>query len=210
MNSSGMDEISSKICKEAFLVLGTQLVHLFNSSLASKIFPKAWKTAKVILPFKGGDREDVGNYMPVSLLPLPGKLLEKIVHKRVTEFWDARGFLSDNQGGFWKGFSTSSTIADLTDKLFEQVNIGNTTVAAFIDLRKAFDSVNFSILLKKLSKAGVRNNLLQWCRSYLSDRFQCTLANGINSDCLPSCYMWSPSGLCARASILSGIMTSRI
>ena len=126
----------------------------------------AWKTAKVIPLFKGGDREDVGNYRPVSL-------------------WGDRDFLSDNQGGFRKGFSTSSTIADLTDEIFEQVNIGNTTVAAFIDLRKAFDTVNFSILLKKLSKAGVRNNLLQWCRSYLSDRLECTLANGINSDCLP-------------------------
>ena len=185
LKSSGMDRLSSNICKDAFLTLGPQLVHMFNSSLSTAVFPDSWKTAKVIPLFKGGDREDVSNYRPVSLLPLPGKLLEKIVHKRVTEFWDTNKFLTSDQGGFRKGFSTVSTMADLTDDLFDQINKSNTTVATFIDLRKAFDTVNLDILLKKLQRAGLRDNALQWCKSYLSNRTQCTVANGCTSRLLP-------------------------
>ena len=83
-----------------------------------------------------------GNYRPVSLLPLPGKLLEKVVHSKFTAFLDEIKFLTNCQGGFRKGFSTVSTIADLTDNLFRQVNQGRTTLAAFIVLEKAFDTVD--------------------------------------------------------------------
>ena len=185
MKSSGMDEISSKISKDAFMVLINQLVYLFNSLLLIAVFPDAWKVAKVVPLYKGGDREDVGNYRPLSLLPLPGKLLEKIVHKQINDFWDENDFLSHEQGGFRKGYSTVSTIADLTHDLFTQMNVGHTTVAAFVDLRKAFDTVNLTILQNKLERSGIRNSVLSWCKSYLSNRFQCTLANGVTSDLLP-------------------------
>ena len=127
----------------------------------------------------------MGNYRPVSLLPLPGKLLEKIVHKRNTGFWDDNDFLSHNQGGFRKGFSTISTIADLTDDFFDQINRGGTTLAVFIDLKKAFDTVDLAILVKKLEKAGVRNSVLRWYKDYLSNRTQCTCANDVTSELLP-------------------------
>ena len=185
MKSSGMDKISGRICKDAFVVLSNQLTHLFNSSLGTGVFPDAWKVAKVIPLFKGGDREDVGNYRPVSLLPIPGKLLEKIVHKRITVFWEGNNFLSNDQGGFRKGYSTVSTIADLTDDLFNQINLGNTTLATFFDLRKAFDTVNVNILKMKLEKSGVRNLVLRWCANYLSNRSQCTCVNGKTSTLVP-------------------------
>ena len=133
MKSSGLDKLSAKICKDAFVVLGQQLTYLFNCSLEKAVFPDKWKVAKVVPLFKGGNKEDVGNYRPVSLLPLPGKLLEKIVHKKITKFWDDNQFLSRDQGGFRKGFSTVATIADLTDDFFNQINQGNTTLAAFIE-----------------------------------------------------------------------------
>ena len=185
LKSSGMDEISSKICKDAFLVLANQLVHLFNSSFRTGIFPELWKVAKVIPLFKGGDRESVGNYRPISLLPLPGKLMEKIVHNRISTFLEGAKFLSENQGGFRKGFSTVSTIADLTNDLFTEVNRGRTTLAAFVDLKKAFDTVNFDILLKKLNFAGVRDSVAKWCKSYLTGRSQKTIVNGSTSSPLP-------------------------
>ena len=185
LKSSGIDKISSKICKDAFLVLVNELVHIFNCSLQSAGFPVNWKSAKVVPLFKGGDKEDVSNYRPVSLLPLPGKLLEKIVHKRITTFLEENEFLTKNQGGFRKGHSTTSTIADLTDDLFDNINLGKTTLASFIDLRKAFDTVNLSILLKKLEEAGIRNNVLRWCRNYLAERRQKTTANETTSEYLP-------------------------
>ena len=71
-------------------------MHLFNCSLAVGEFPNKWKIGKIIPLFKGGDRENVNNYRPVSLLPLPGKLLEKIVHSKIVEFWENNKFLLNN------------------------------------------------------------------------------------------------------------------
>ena len=184
LKSSGIDELSSKICKDAFLALPDKLTHIFNCSLIQGIFPDEWKVAKVVPLFKGGNRELVNNYRPISLLPLPGKLLKKIVHKYLVKFFDDCEFLSAYQGGFRKGFSTVSTIADLTDDLFSEINKGNTTIAAFIDLKKAFDTVNTEILLRKLEKAGICNKTLDWCCSYLSDRSQRTIVNNLSSKTL--------------------------
>ena len=158
MKASGMDLISDGVCKDAFLVLGQQLTHVFNCSLRSAIFPDKWKIAKVTPLFKWGDREEVGTYRPVSLLPIPGKLLEKIIHNRITHFWDSKKFLSSEQGGFRKGYSIVSTIADLTDDLFNKINQGNIMLVAFIDLRKAFGTVN--------TKIKLANELLKQVPSY--------------------------------------------
>ena len=185
LKSSGMDLLSSKLCKDAFLVLTDQLIHLFNCSLATGIFPDKWKIAKVLPLFKGGDRENVNNYRPILLLPLPGNMLEKIVHKRISNFWDNNDFLTKNQGGFRKGHSTTATIGDLTDDLFQEINKGNTSLAAFVDLRKAFDTVNLKILKSKLQLAGIRGGVLNWCANYLSNCYQHTLANNVRCSLLP-------------------------
>ena len=176
--SSGFDDLSSRLCKDAFLVLTDQMRFLFNCSFDTGLFPEAWKEAKVVPLFKGGNRQAKGNYRPVSLLPLPGKLIEKIVHNRVAKFFEENQFLDKNQGGFRKGFSTVSTVADLTDDLFRDMNEGKTTLAAFIDLQKAFDTVDTNILLRKLQAAGIRSKTYNWCKSYLSKRSQRTIANG--------------------------------
>ena len=178
MKSSGIDSLSSRICKDTLIALIDQLVFLFNSSLNTAKFPGQWKEAKVVPLFKGGNRENDGNYRPISLLLLPGKILEKIVHSKDTAFWEVTNFLSKEQGGFRKDHSTVATIADLTDDLFRNSNQGKTTVAAFIDLRKAFETVNLAILIKKLENSGIRGNVLKWCKNYLSNRGQHTIAKG--------------------------------
>ena len=109
--------------KDAFLCLVPQLVYLFNLSFTIGNFPDTWKRATIIPLYKGGDKTDVSNYRPVSLLPLPGKLIEKIVHCRMTEFFNRHKVITDSQGGFRKGFSTASSIADLTGMLFENTNM---------------------------------------------------------------------------------------
>ena len=185
MKSSGIDNLSSRICKDAFMVLTDRLLHVFNCSLSTNKFPAGWKQAKVVPLHKGGESDEVGNYRPVSLLPLPGKLLEKVVHTRISSFLETQNFLSQNQGGFRKGYSTLSTVAELTDDLYDNINQGMTTLAAFIDLRKAFDTVNLDILKNKLERAGIRNNAWLWCADYLAGREQRTIANGITSNFLP-------------------------
>ena len=154
---------------------------MFNLSFSKGVFPDAWKQATIIPLFKGGVEREVSNYRPVSLLPLPGKLLEKIAHAQLSGFLEENGMISDKQGGFRKGFPTASSIADLTDSLLTNINRGLTSLAAFVDLRKAFDTVDHSILLRKLKCYGVTDNNLKWWANYLNNRLQRTLANGIMS-----------------------------
>ena len=179
--SSGISDIAAKIFKSAFLVLIPQLVYLFNLSFSTGNFPNRWKQATVIPLFKGGDRKLVGNYRPISLLPLPGKLIEKIAHNKLSSFLEEQGVLSDRQNGFRKGFSTASAVSDLTDDIFSATNESETTLAFFVDLRKAFDTVSHDILCKKISNYGLRGKVLGWCSNYLANREQQTLVNNVKS-----------------------------
>ena len=183
--SSAIDLLATKILKDAFLVLVLQLVYLFNISLGNGIFPSKWKSATVIPLFKGGSRSDVGNYRPISLLPLPGKLLEKVVHNRISAFFETNDLLCDEQCGFRKDRSTTLSIVNLTNSLLTAINNHETCFAVFIDLKKAFDTVNHEILLQKLGHMGIKGQLLLWISNYLHDRSQKTLVNGNLSCVMP-------------------------
>ena len=130
--------------------------------------------------YKGGSKAEASNYRPVSLLPLPGKIPEKIAHARISEFLEVDKFISDKQGEFRKGFSTMTSVADLTDCLLSDTNNGLTSLVAFMDLRKAFDTVDQAILKNKL-KYGIVDVNLRWCSNYFSNRTQKTFANGFVS-----------------------------
>ena len=181
MKSSGFENISTKVFKDAFKILIPQLVYLFNLSFRKGLFPDRWKQATIIPLYKGGDKSEVSNYRPVSLLTLPGKLIEKIAHSQMSSFLDHNALLSDRQGGFRKGHSTTSSIAELTDILLSNINKGLTSLAAFVDLRKAFDTVDHGILIMKLNCYGIEGINSRWCSNYLKDRAQRTLANGVVS-----------------------------
>ena len=182
--SSAINLLSSKILKDAFLVLTLQLVYLFNLSLSCNIFTPKWKEATVIPLFKSGTKTNVSNYSPISLLPLPGKILEKIVHNRLSLFLERNDLLCDEQNGFRRDRSTTQSIVKLTDSLFTAINNQEISIAIFIDLKKAFDTVNHSILLRKLEHLGIKGNLLLWISNYLHDRVQRTFVNDMLSSSL--------------------------
>ena len=94
----------------------------------------------------------MGNYRPISLLPVPGKILKKIVHKVISNHLEANDLLTKFQAGFRKGYSTTSSIVSLTNDIFEGINNQKVTVAVFVDLAKAFNTINHVILLVKLIK----------------------------------------------------------
>ena len=182
--SSCITNISSKVLKDAFLTLIRQSTYLLNVSFRTGIFPDCWKLANIIPLFKGGNRNNEGNFRPVSLLPLPSKIIEKIVHQRISNFIETNNYLDDKQGGFRKNHSTINTIANLSNDIFNGINNREMTLSCFIDMAKAFDTVNHQILLQKLSKLGIGNTLFNWVKNYLSDRKQCTTANSITSQFL--------------------------
>ena len=183
--ASGYENLSSKVLKDSFLVLTSQLVYLLNLSLGTSIFPDDWKIASIVPLHKGGSREEIGNYRPVSLLPLPGKILERCVHAQLSFYLEENNILVENQGGFRKNKSTVSSMARLTDGILTAMNDSMITMAAFIDLRKAFDTVNHRVLLAKLDHIGIRGELYYWCENYLCNRKQCTLANSNRSSLNP-------------------------
>ena len=107
---------------------------LFNLSFQTGIFPDVWKVATVVPIFKLGDSKSVGHYRPISLLSLPGKLLEKIVHARMFHFFDTNKIVCDQQGGFRSGRSTATSVSNLVDEIFNSMDQGKVTVAVFVDL----------------------------------------------------------------------------
>ena len=179
--SSGIENVSSFILKETFTILLAQITHLFNLTTRTCVFPKAWKEALVIPIPKTGNLTKVQNYRPISLLPLPGKLLEKLIHTQVSAHLENIKFLSDNQHGFRKHHSTVHSIAQLTNYINAKMDKGLPTLAAFIDFRKAFDCVQHQILLGKLSTIGIDKRAIRWFESYLTDRKQRVLANNTYS-----------------------------
>lgn len=147
--SSAVGGLSSRLLKDAFLALPIHLCFIFNLSLDSGVFPRLWKKGNIILIPKEGKRSDPNNYRPVSLLPPPGKLLEKLVHSRLYRYMEVNHILTNKQGGFRPGHGTALTAGSFVTQLLEAGNAGNMTSAIFVDLRKAFDTIDHSILLKK-------------------------------------------------------------
>ena len=186
--SSSVPNLSSGVLKDAFGVIILELVYMFNLSFQLGIYPDAWKIANVIPLKKGGDPTDVNNLRPVSLLPLPGKMAERIMHTHMSQYLETNKLLNENQGGFRKGKSTISTIAAFTDDILKGLNEKQYTVACFIDLRKAFDTINHEILLKKIVAFGVTDKIKLWITNYLKNRQQkCTVNGRTSSELLIRC-----------------------
>ena len=170
--SSGYDCISNKILKETKDVITPYLETLFNKCIQTGTFPDDYKIAKVIPLFKGGDKTNPNSYRPISLLPAIGKLFEKLLAKRLINFLVKYELFSKHQFGFRSKFSTEYAATDLYEKLLYNLDQGLNSCTVFLDLAKAFDSVNHEILLRKLNHYGVRGKALELFRSYLSGRSQ--------------------------------------
>ena len=170
--SSAIDHISTKIFKDAFTILLHQLTHF---SISIGIFPTKWKTAKVTPIPKDGDLSSVNNYRPISLLPVPSKILEHLIQNQLLNNLEANDILDGEQGGFRKGRSTSETTASLLDDIYLNMNNQILTSSVFVNFSKAFDSINHELIFLKLQKIGMSESALNWFKSYLTDRQQTTI-----------------------------------
>ena len=157
------------------------LSFIINLSLRIGVFPDLPKIVKVIPIHKGGSTQDINNYRPISLLSIFDKIFEKMIHNRLYAFLEINEILIPNQFGFRKKNSTVNALIQITEKIKNSIDQGKFGCGIFIDLRKAFDTVNHDILLTKLNHYGVRDNLFDWFHSYLTDRKQYVSINGSTS-----------------------------
>ena len=170
--SSGHDGISVYLLKQIISYIATPLSHIFNLSLSSGKCPKALKLAKVIPIYKKDDPSLISNYRPISLLPSISKILEKIVYKRLFNFLRQNKLLIPHQFGFRKDHSTDYAILHLYDKIVNSLSNKEHAIAIFMDLSKAFDTIDHHILLHKLNLYGIRGIALSWFTDYLHNRQQ--------------------------------------
>lgn len=180
--SPGIGGFSVKLLKLAAPYVCHSLAFICNLSLCTSVYPTEWKLAKVTPIFKAGDKLDVGNFRPISVLPLISKIIERAVHNQLYSYLTNTCILSDNQSGFRTNHSTTTTLLDVQDFILKNMDSGRATGAIFLDLKKAFDCVNHSLLIDKLYNYGVKGNCLEWFKSYLNNRAQAVNINSTLSD----------------------------
>jgi len=180
-NSTGLDNIPAKFIKDGSDVISNPLAHIVNLSLNTGIVPKDLKSARVVPLHKKNSRSEVGNYRPVSILCIFSKILERIVFSQLESYLKSNNLLFEYQSGFRPSFSTDTCLIHLTDYVKQNMDKGLYTGMVLLDLQKAFDTVNHSILCNKLKAIGLNSIAVEWFTSYLSERSQLVNVNGVSS-----------------------------
>ena len=172
------------VLKKSANLISPTLVRLYNNCMTDGIFPTVFKKGKISPIFKKGNKASLENYRPISTLPIFGKIFEKIIYKRLYNFLTSKGILHDNQFGFRKGHSTSHALHESVDAITKANSDNKHVIGIFIDLSKAFDTIDHKILLDKLENSGIRGQAHELLKSYLTDRTQYVSFSNEKSDLL--------------------------
>ena len=163
-----------------------KLIETFKSGFLSDPFqiPEEISDLQISL-FNSGDKSDCNNYRPITVLRTVSKIRERAVHQQPYGYLTESNLLTTNQFGFCPKLSTKVALAHFTDRVLEKLDNGMLTGAVFLDLSKAFDTVDHSLLLTKLKQIGASDNVTGWFRSYLSNHFQLTAVSDVQSTLRP-------------------------
>ena len=180
--ASGTNSISIKILKLFKNEFSKPLSDIINLSFNQVIFANILKIANVISIHKKGDKLDCSNYRRISLLSNISKIFEKCLHSRLTNFLQVNKFFFSHQFGFRNGYSRNHALTSLTEMIRKALDEDKFSCGVFVDLQKAFDTVDHGILLSKRNHHGVRGASYKWFKSYLTGRQQYTTTAHLKSD----------------------------
>ncbi len=180
--ATGLDNLGPRLLKMSANVIYPVIHHLINLSIKESTIPNCWKLAKVNPFFKSGSAQDVNNYRPISILPTLSKLIEKHVHDSFMAYLNHYNLLSKSQSGFRKNHSCETALVSMLDKWIKALNEGKFVGVIMIDFRKAFDLVDFDILIRKLKIYKCSDHTINFFKSYLYDRKQVVNLNGVLSE----------------------------
>ena len=176
--ATGLDMIPSKLLKMAASVVTPSLTAIFTKSIITGIYPTEWKMARVTPVFKKGEKSDLNNYRPISVIPVVSKVFEKIVYDQLYQYLNDNQLLSSCQSGFRSLHSTLTALLEATNSWSVNIDNGFLNGVVFIDLKKAFNTIDHEIILRKLSYFGADQATAKWFQSYLSNRTQRCNVNG--------------------------------
>ena len=171
-------------------MLSKPLAMVFNRSLLQGYFPSNWKDANVTAIHKKEDKSVPSNYRQISLLSQLGIVMERCVHKHIFNYISENSLLTPFQSGFIQGDSTTFRLLRTYHSFLEAVDSGKEVRVVFCDISKAFDRVWHKGLLHKLACMGISGSLLQWFQSYLSNRRQRVVLNGVESNWVDVLAVW--------------------
>jgi hypothetical protein len=174
-NSCGYDEVSSELLKLCSYYISSPLNYVCNRALLTGVFPDRLKYVTVRPLFKKGNKDDVNNCRPISILTSFSKIFEKVMQTRLVEHLNDNNILVKEQYGFRSNLKTDNAIYHLTNEILNALNNNLSLGGVFCDLEKAFDCVNHKIVWSKLEFYGITGTHSKFYKSCLSDRYQRTV-----------------------------------
>ena len=176
--ATGLDMISAGLIRECADLICIPICNIFNQSIGQGIFPDDWKCARVAPLFKVGDRNDVNNYRPISMISVLAKVFERIVYDQLYAYLEEHSIICKYQSGFRSTHSTVTALLEAMDTWAYNIDRGKIKAVVFLDLKKAFDTVDHKILLSTLSHYDICGNAFNWFKSYVENRTQMCSING--------------------------------